>query len=249
MPSSSTSRSASAFVGVAGVVGLLGGDDRERVHHLDRGGQDAGGDDRGHRLAGRVGRPERRQVRGHRLGLAQDAQRDLRRDPERSLRADEGAEQVGPVRIERLAAELDELAVGEHDGQPGDVVDREAVLEAVGAARVLGHVAADRADLLARGVGRVEEAVGGDGPRHVEVGDARLDHARAASRGRSRGSGSSARARSRCPRRPAARRRRGRCRRRGRRTARPRARRCGRRPAPRRSSRAGRRARASRASR
>ena len=82
----------------------------------------------------------------------------------------------GPSGIERLAAELDDLAVGEHDGQAGDVVDREAVLEAVGAARVLGHVAADRADLLARGVGRVEEAVRRDGARHVEVRDPRLDH-------------------------------------------------------------------------
>ena len=63
-----------------------------------------------------------------------------------------------PVRVERLAAELDDVAVGQHDRQPGHVVDREAVLEAVRAARVLGDVAADRADLLARRIGRVEEA-------------------------------------------------------------------------------------------
>ena len=81
----------------------------------------------------------------------------------------------GPVRIERLAAELDDLAVGEDERQAGDVVCREAVLEAVRAAGVLGDVAADRADLLARRVGRVEEAVGRDGPRDVEVRDARLD--------------------------------------------------------------------------
>ena len=137
---------------VAGVVGLLGGHDRERVHHLDRGRQDSGRDDRGDRLARRVDRRERRELRRHRLGLAEDAQGDLRRDPERPLGADEGAEQVGPVGVERLAAELDDLAVGQHHGQPGHVVDGEAVLEAVRAARVLGDVAADRADLLAGGV-------------------------------------------------------------------------------------------------
>ena len=53
--------------------------------------------------------------RRHGLGPAQDAQRDLGHDPERALGADEHAEQVGAVRLERLAAELDELAVGQHD--------------------------------------------------------------------------------------------------------------------------------------
>ena len=55
------------------------------------------------------------------------------------------------------------------------MVHGEAVLQAVRAAGVLGDVAADRADLLARGVGRVEEAVLRDGPGDVEVGDAGLD--------------------------------------------------------------------------
>ena len=45
------------------------------------------------------------------LGPAQDAERDLGRDPERPLGADERAEQVGPRRLARDAAEPDELAV------------------------------------------------------------------------------------------------------------------------------------------
>ena len=45
----------------------------------------------------------------------------------------------------------------------------------MGAAGVLGDVAADRAHLLARRVGRVEEAVGRNRPRHVEVRHAGLD--------------------------------------------------------------------------
>ena len=68
------------------------------------------------------------------------------------------AEQVGPGRVEPLAAEVDELAVGQHDLERRHVGHREPVLEAVGAARVLGHVAADRADLLARRIGSVVEA-------------------------------------------------------------------------------------------
>ena len=75
-----------------------------------------------------------------------------------------------------VARERDELAVGQHDVDGEHVVDGEAVLEAVRAARVLGDVAADRADLLARRVGRVEEAVGGNRLRDLEIGHAGLDH-------------------------------------------------------------------------
>ena len=45
----------------------------------------------------------------------------------------------------------------------------------MGSARVLRDVAADRAHLLARRIGRVEVAVVGDRPRDVEVRDAGLD--------------------------------------------------------------------------
>ena len=110
------------------------------------------------------------------LGPPDDPERHLDRDPERPLRADHDAEQVGPVvAVDRLAAECEQLAVGQDDLRAGDVVDREAVLEAVRAAGVLRDVAADGADLLARRVGGVEVALGGDGAGHVEVRDARLD--------------------------------------------------------------------------
>ena len=145
----------------------------------------------------------------------------------------------GPRLVEPLAAELDELAVGEDDRETADVVDGEAVLEAVGAARVLGHVAADRADLLARGVGRVVEAVRRDRARDVEVGDAGLDDHAPRRRGRSRGCAACARARSRRRPRRAAHRPRGPCPRRARRTARRRRGRLARRSAPPRRSAAG----------
>ena len=60
-------------------------------------GSDAGGDDPRHRRARLVGVVEAGEQRPHRLGRAQDAQRQRRRDPERALGADEHAEQVGAV--------------------------------------------------------------------------------------------------------------------------------------------------------
>ena len=110
--------------------------------------------------------------RPHGGRCTQDPKRQLGRDAERPLRADEGAEQVGPLVPDR---QLDQLAVGQHDLRRQDVVDREAVLQAVRAARVLRDVAADRADLLRGRVGRVVEAVLGDRARDVEIRDARLD--------------------------------------------------------------------------
>ena len=76
--------------------------------------------------------------------------------PERALGADERA-RAGRSRGRRGRSSTTR-AVAEHDLEAGHVVGREAVLEAVRAARVLGHVAADRADDLARRVRRVEVA-------------------------------------------------------------------------------------------
>ena len=74
-------------------------------------------------------------------------------------------EQVEAGRVERVAAELDRLAVGGEAAHLEHVVQRQAVLEAMHAARVLGDVAADRAGDLAARVGRVEEAVAARPPR------------------------------------------------------------------------------------
>ena len=64
-------------------------------------------------------------------------------------------QQIGPGRIGRLRSDVHELAVGQHRFHCQHVMHREAVLQAVGAAGVLGDVAANRADLLTRGVRRV----------------------------------------------------------------------------------------------
>ncbi len=120
-------------------------------------------------------RVEAGEQRPHALGPAQDAERDAGRDAERALGADQDAHQVEPVVVEPLPAEVHDVAVGEHDLEARHVRDGETVLEAVRAARVLGDVAADRADLLARRVGRVVEAVWRHGLGHREIRDPRLD--------------------------------------------------------------------------
>ena len=128
----------------------------------------------------------------------------------------------GPSRRRAPAAERRRSSPsGRTTSSAGDVVDREAVLEAVRAAGVLGDVAADRADLLARRVGRVEVALA---PRRRVVTsrfvDARLDDDALAGEVDLEDPVHPRDARSRSRPRPAARRRRGRCRRRARRTAR-----------------------------
>ena len=138
---------------VSGAGGLLGRLDRQTVHHLDRAGNDAGIDDRAHRIPGVGGVGEEREHRTHRLRRRDHPQRDLRGHAERALGADERPQEVVAGVI---AAQRDRGAVGEHDIQREHVVGREPVLEAVRAARVLGDVAADRAHDLARGIRRIE---------------------------------------------------------------------------------------------
>ena len=138
--------------------GGLGGLDRQLVHHLHGGRHDPGADDGASAApAASIGREvgEQRCTLA-RLGSRSQSHRHLGGDAERALGPDEHAEQVvagrvgcarrraGPVRRRRAPPRA-----------PSDVVGGEAVLEAVGAAGVLGDVAADGADLLAGRVGRV----------------------------------------------------------------------------------------------
>ena len=120
---------------------------------------------------------EARQQRPHRRRRAQHPQRQRGRDPQRPLGADEHAEQIRPLVPHR---QRDALAVRQHDVGREHVIDREAVLEAVRAARVLGDVAADRADLLRGRIGRVVEALRRDRARHLEIRHPRLDDDEAA---------------------------------------------------------------------
>ena len=133
--------------------------DRQPIHHLDRRRNDAVRDDRRtprRRPVDRCRTPAssvctasgRRSIRTRRLGD----------DGQRAFGADEHAEQIEAGRVERGAADLHQLAVRQHRLDAEHVVHGEAVLQAVRAAGVLGDVAADRADLLARRIGRVVAA-------------------------------------------------------------------------------------------
>jgi hypothetical protein len=158
-----------------GVGHGLRGADREVVHHLDGARHDPRGDDVRDRVPGVAGGLEEGHERAHRLGRGHDADGDLRRHAQRPLGADEDAAQVVAGEVELLAAQLLHGAVGQDDLKAADVVRGEAVLEAVRAAGVLGHVAADRAHDLRRRIGRVEVR-GRDGGRDGHVRHPGLAH-------------------------------------------------------------------------
>jgi hypothetical protein len=77
-----------------------------------------------------------------------------------------------PGAVQRLAAELHRLALDREAAHAQHVVQRQAVLQAVHAAGVLGHVAADGAGDLAAGVGRVVQA-----ERRRRFADGQVAHA------------------------------------------------------------------------
>ena len=161
---------------VAGVHGGLGRFDRQAVHDLHRARQQACGDDAGDGVARGLQRRVRREHRAIGLGPRDEAHRDLDRDAEQPLGAYEQARQVGPHVFHAVAAEAHHLAVGQHHLESQHVIGRHAVAEAVRAARVEGHVAADGAYRLTRWIGRVVEAVRLTGDRDVEIDDPRLHH-------------------------------------------------------------------------
>ena len=93
-------------------------------------------------------------------GFGREPHRDPRRDAHRALRADEAAPEVVAGLVGREAAEPGDGAVGEHDVDREHVRRRDARREAVRAAGVGRDVAADRAGLLRRRIGRVVQARG-----------------------------------------------------------------------------------------
>ena len=97
-------------------------------------------------------------------------------DAEQPLGAVHQAQQIVALGIQMLAAEADHRAIHQHDLQPEHVVGGQAVFQAVHAAGIFRHVAADGAGDLARRIGRVVEALICDGMADGEVGDPRLRH-------------------------------------------------------------------------
>ena len=153
---------------------VLGGVDGGFVHHLHAAGNDAGADDGGDAVARRLVRGEPDEEGARAFGLLQDAHGDLGDDAQKPFGAGHQPEKVVALAVQVLAAEADDLAVDEDHLQAQEVVRRQPVFQAVHAARIGAHVAADGTGDLARRIGRVVEAPVLDGVGNAQVGDARL---------------------------------------------------------------------------
>ncbi len=158
---------------VAGVGELLHRPRRRLVHHFQPGRNDAGGNDAGHRIAGFFDVVERGHdaARGFRLG--DESYADLGHHRQHAFAADHQRQQVVARRIQRLGTELHCVAGDAQAAHAHHVVHGEAVLEAMHAARVLGHIAADGAGDLRRRVRRVIQAIGSR-----RIGDGQVAHPR-----------------------------------------------------------------------
>jgi hypothetical protein len=151
--------------------------DGEPIHELQRAGLQAGGGHLGHRDSGRCDRREEGDHCRLRWWGRPQPERRLGHDPERALRADEEVRQriAGHV-LHVAAAGADDAPIGQHDLQREDRIAGHAVLHAAQATRIGADVPADRAELVARRIRRVEEPISGDGRLEVGVDDARLYH-------------------------------------------------------------------------
>ena len=154
----------------------FGGVDRRLVHHLHAAGNDAGADDIGDALAGRLHFRETDHQRPRRLRLLQDAHGDFGDDAEQAFRAGDDAHHVVAGGFRRFAADLDDLARDQHDLAAQHVVGGHAVFQAVHAAGIFRDIAADRAGDLRRGIRRVIKPGMRDRLADGEVGDAGLGH-------------------------------------------------------------------------
>ncbi|MNZ08209.1 hypothetical protein D3C78_250040 [compost metagenome] len=151
---------------------VLGGADRQVVHHLQAAGDDPGSDDLGHCPAGVLDAVEAGQQHPRHLGLGQQLDGDFGDDAEHAFGAGEQCQQVETGAVQGIAAEGQAFALDREDFHLEQVVHGQAVLEAVHATGVLGDIAADGAGNLRGRVRRVVQAVG-----RGRLGDGQVAHA------------------------------------------------------------------------
>ncbi len=137
-----------ATVGIICVHRGLGGLDRQIVHHFDRGGEHARGNDVTDRCAGFVGGGECREERVHALWTLHDAQDHFCGDSQRAFGADENSGEIVARRVQGFPAKMYKRSIGEHDLQPENMRRGESVFQAMRAAGIFRDVAADAADRL-----------------------------------------------------------------------------------------------------
>ncbi len=130
-------------VWVACVDRGFGGLDGKVVHHLDCGGQDSRGNDVAYSGSGSVGRIEGGEQSLNDLRTLYDAEDNFRGHTERSFRANKYTREIVSWRVESVASELHERAVGQHYLESEDMGGGEAVLEAMRAAGVFRNIAAN----------------------------------------------------------------------------------------------------------
>lgn len=112
--------------------GLLDRLDNEVVHHLQSRGYNALLDDAGNGAGCVVDAVEHGQKRAATFGLPHQARHDLGDDAQRPLRARNEPHEIIAGQVLDLPAQLHHLPVGQHQLDPEDMVDRDAVLERVG---------------------------------------------------------------------------------------------------------------------
>ncbi|NCW45161.1 MAG: DUF3108 domain-containing protein, partial [Gemmatimonadaceae bacterium] len=122
------------------------------VHHLQRGGHDPARDDARHRPCGLLHGREVGEQRVDRVRERHQPHSDFGGDPEAPFAAHECAEEVVAILFGVGPAESRHRAIGEYHLALEDMIEGDAILEAVGAAGILGHVATDGARRLARGI-------------------------------------------------------------------------------------------------
>ena len=154
---------------------VLDGVDGAVVHHLQRRRHQSRRHDSRDHVPAVLERIAHREHRLDCLRLAEDTQNGGGRYPQGPLASHEDSGQIEAERIDILATQPDDLAAGEHYLEPEHVIGGDAVLEAVGAAGVLGDVAAQGARLLAGRIGGVVVAEGGEDRGDVQIEDAHLD--------------------------------------------------------------------------
>ena len=133
-------------------------------------------DDPRNALAGILGRGETDQRGTRAFRLLQEAHRHLGDDAQKPLRTRDDAEQIVAGRIEMAAAKPQDLAAHQNQFTAEHIVGGDAVFQAVNAARIFRHIAADGAGNLRRRIGRIIEARMIDRLRDRKIGDAWLDH-------------------------------------------------------------------------
>ena len=144
---------------VTGVHIVFHGGGHGLVHHLQTGRDDALGNHLRHRFTGLAHIIKAGHDAARKHGLGDQLDGDLGGHSQHALAANHDAQKLVAGLIECVAAEGDGFALHGEAAHLLDVVQGQAVFEAMHAARVFRHIAANGAGNLAAGIGRVVQAM------------------------------------------------------------------------------------------